>query len=114
MRLPNGNRAVVEVRKLAEYCLNPDSPRGRHKAQVFAMVLGLTAADARTLRTKLLAVARTGDALLGERDTYGQRYTIDFTMVTTVGRATIRSGWIVLRGMREPRLTTCYVAKRKR
>jgi len=62
----------------------------------------------------LLDVARTGNAQIGERDAYGQRYTIDFTMVTTVGRAAVRSGWIVLHGKREPRLTTCYVAKRKR
>ncbi len=114
MRLPNGARAIVDIRKLSEYCLNPDSPRGRHKARVFAVALGLTAADAPKLRTKLRAVARTGEARRGEGDAYGQRYTMDFTMVTAVGSVTIRSGWIVIRGRKEPRLTTCYVKKRKR
>ena len=114
MRLPNGRRAIVDVRKLTDYCLNPDSPRGRHKARVFAATLGLTAADAPKLRARLLEVARAGEAKLGEQDWYGQRYTMYFAMVTAVGKATVRSGWIVIRGTREPRLTTCYVKQRRR
>ena len=113
MRLPNGARALVDVRKLRDYCLNPDSPRGRHKARVFAAALGFTAADAARLRAKLLEVARTGEAKLGELDVYGQRYTVDFDMVSALGTATIRSGWIVIHGRKEPRLTTCYVMRRK-
>lgn len=78
------------------------------------MALGITTADASKLREKLLEVARTGDAQIGELDLYGQRYTIDFAIETTVGKATVRSGWIVLHGKPVPRLTTCYVKKRKR
>ena len=114
MLLPNGEHAIVDLRKLRDYCLNPDSARGRHKARVFATVLGITAADATKLRTKLLEIARTGDAQIGELDLYGQRYTIDFEMEMATGKATIRSGWIVLHGKPVPRLTTCYIKKRKR
>ncbi len=114
MLLPGGERAIVDLRKLRDYCLNPDDPRGRHKAQVFAVALGITAADAPQLRAKLLEAARTKDAQRGELDLYGQRYTIDFELETQVGKATLRSGWIVLHGKRVPRLTTCYVKKRKR
>lgn len=42
MRLPGGEHAVVEIKKLRGYCLNPLHPRGRHKARVFSSVLGLT------------------------------------------------------------------------
>jgi hypothetical protein len=66
------------------------------------------------LRAKLLAIARSGEAKPGELDAYGQRYTIDFAMETAAGTATIRSGWIVLRGKKVRRLTTCYVKQRKR
>lgn len=114
MTLPNRNRAVVDIRKLRDYCLNPDNPRGRHKARVFAASLGLTAVDAAYLRGKLLEAARTEAVKRGELDPYGQRYTIDFEVQTATGRATIRSGWIILRGKRVPRFTTCYVIKRKR
>jgi hypothetical protein len=114
MLLPNGERAIVDLRKLRDYCLNPDSARGRHKARVFAAALGITATEASQLQAKLLEIARTRDAQLGELDFYGQRYTIDFAMETAVGKATVRSGWIVLHGKPAPRLTTCYVTKRKR
>src|SRR5215813_11304575 len=103
MRLPNGERAIVDLRKLRDYCLNPDSPRGRHKARVFAAVLGITATEALQLRAKLLEAARTTDARRGELDLYGQRYTIDFELETQVGKATVRSGWIIVRGKSEPR-----------
>lgn len=114
MLLPNGEYAIVDLRKLRDYCLNPDRARGRHKARVFAAVLGVTAAGAAKLRAKLLEIARTGDAQVGELDLYGQRYTIDFEMETATGKATLRSGWIVLHGKPVPRLTTCYIKKRKR
>ena len=114
MLLPNGERAIVDIRKLRDYCLNPDNPRGKGKARVFASALGLTAADAQSLREKLLEVARAEEAQLGELDMYGQRYTIDFELETEVGKAVVRSGWIILHDEDVPRLTTCYVKKGKR
>ncbi len=97
MRLPNGENAFVDLRKLTEYCLDIDNPRGSHKARVFAAALGITAKDAPELREKLLEVAdTTGSAIAGETDIYGQRYTVDFELTTNVGLAPVRSGWIIL------------------
>jgi hypothetical protein len=45
MSLPNGERAIVDERKLREYCLSAVHPRGRHKARVFASVLGIQQRD---------------------------------------------------------------------
>ncbi len=114
MLLPNGSEAVVDIRKLSDYCLSPDSPRGRHKARAFAAALALTAADATTLQARLLDAAQRIEAQPGEVDEYGQRFTIDFVMETAKGKATVRSGWIVLSGEHVPRFTTCYVKKGKR
>jgi hypothetical protein len=111
VHLPNGDRAIVDIRKLRDYCLNPGSPRGRHKARVFLKALGLTRADASKLRKELLQAARTEEAVLGTRDQYGQRYGIEFLMETEAGSALVHSGWIVLSGTTEPRFTTCYVKK---
>ena len=77
-------------------------------------MLGIVASDAAELRQKLLEIAVSDEAEIGELDLFGQRYTIDFEMKTETGRGNIRSGWIVLRGESAPRLTTCYVKKRKR
>ena len=114
MLLPNGKHAIVDIRKLRDYCLNPDNPRGAAKARVFARALGLTQQNADELRQELLVAAATKDAKAGELDLYGQRYTIDFDIVTDAGEAELRSGWIVLRGESVPRLTTCYVKKKQR
>ena len=48
MKLPNGDRAVIDIAKLRDYCLSPDHLRGRHKARVFAAAQG--AAPATTTR----------------------------------------------------------------
>lgn len=114
MRLPNGDRAIVDIRKLRDYCLNPDNPRGSAKARVFASALEITAKDAPKLRAKLLEIAASEDAETGELDLYGQRYTIDFRMETEGRIADLRSGWIIVRGENIPRLTTCYIKKRKK
>ena len=109
MKLPNPDLAVVELAKLRDYCLNPAHPRGRHKARVFAAALGLTSQDAAMLQGALLGAARTNEVLLGEIDSYGQRYVLDFNMTTGMGTATIRSHWIILLGNDFARLTSCYV-----
>jgi hypothetical protein len=35
MKLPNADRAIVDIVKLRNYCLNPQHPSGRHKAPRF-------------------------------------------------------------------------------
>jgi hypothetical protein len=109
MQLPNGDQAIVDIFKLREYCLNPIHPRGRHKARVFAAVLGLTAADAEQLQRALLDAARSGDAIPNEHDAFGQRYAIDFLMHGPRGAAMVRSAWIVRTDEDTPRLASCYV-----
>jgi hypothetical protein len=74
MQLPNGERGVIPIEKLRDYCLHPTHRVGRHKAHVFESVLGLTAAHAEDLQQRLLAAAPTGEVVLGMRNAYGQRY----------------------------------------
>ena len=109
MKLPDGERAVVDIAKLRDYCLSRTHTRGRHKARVFASRLGLSAVDAEFLRTELLRAAREGDAALGSKDEYGQRYIVDFELDNQGRRAVIRSTWIMRHGESTPRFTSCYV-----
>jgi hypothetical protein len=53
MNLPNGYRAIVDIRKLKAYCLNLRHRHDRNKARVFASV-GIQESDAEELRTALL------------------------------------------------------------
>lgn len=106
MKLPNGERAIVDSRKLREYCLNPDHPRGRNKARVFASA-GIRQADAEELRTALLAAATHAEAQPGAVNPYGQRYIVDFDLIRGDRTVRIRSSWIVRVGEESPRLTSC-------
>jgi hypothetical protein len=108
MKLPNGEHAVVDIRKLQEYCLNRQHLRGRNKARVFESV-GFLETDAGELRAALRAAARLTEARLGAANLYGQRYTVDFDLVRRGRTVRIRSAWIVRTGEDLPRLTSCYV-----
>jgi hypothetical protein len=110
MKLPNGERAIVDIAKLTEYCLNPEHPRGKHKARVFAAALGLTADRADELRSALLEAAVAAEAVVTDQDQYGQRYVVDFTMEGAAGPVLVRSTWITRAGEDFPRLTSCFVA----
>ena len=109
MKLPGGDNAIVDFQKLVGYCLDPEHPRGKHKARVFAQVLGFTAANADELRELLLAAAADEDATRTGSDEYGERFVIEFEASGPGGSGTIRSSWILRAGEDTPRLTSCYV-----
>ena len=106
--LPYAENAVVDIRKLRDYCLSSNHDDGKHKARLFSSILGMTADDAEDLRQILLKVVQTQEARPGRQDAYGQSYTIDFTLEWQNRSATVRSGWIIENDSYIPRLTTCY------
>lgn len=108
MLIPNAQNAVVDIRKLRDYCLNPDHDDGKHKARLFSSILSMTADHAEELRQILLGVVKTHEARLGRQDEFGQRYILDFTLEWQNRSATLRSGWIIEYGSEIPKLTTCY------
>ena len=108
MKVPNAEHAVVDIRKLRDYCLNSTHDDGKHKARLFAAALGMTANDAEELRDALLQAAKTYEAQLGRRDAYGQRYIVDFMHPWRGRQAMIRSAWIIEHDSDIPRLTTAY------
>lgn len=108
MKIPNAEHAIVDIRKLRDYCLNSQSDSGKHKAHQFYVTLGITAADAEALRDILLQAVKTYDVQIGKRDIYGQRYRIDFPLTWKGRQAVIRSGWIIREDSNVPRLVTAY------
>jgi len=108
MLIPNANYAIVDIRKLRDYCLDASHPEGKHKARLFLAVLGMSAEDADELRKILLSVVQTEEAILGRHDGFGQRYTLDFLLEWKESQSIVRSGWIVEDGSSIPRLTTCF------
>lgn len=109
MKLPNGERAFVDVRKLRNYCFNAEHPRGQHKARVFRSALGWTAEKADDIRHRLLEAVLVEDTAFLGADDYGQRYAVDFPVQGLDAIVTIRSLWIIRHGEDFPRFTSCYV-----
>ena len=108
MLIPNAENAIVDVRKLSNYCLNSEHTTGKHKARLFSSILGMTQDDAEQLRQILLLVVKTNPATLGRKDNFGQRYTLDFTLEWQNKRAVVRSAWIIEINSDIPKLTSCY------
>lgn len=106
--IPNAENAVVDIRKLREYCLNSDHSQGKHKARLFSSILGMNPDDAESLREILLEIVKTNEAELGRNDEFGQRYTLDFTLEWQGRSSRVRSGWIIEHNSDFPKLTTCY------
>src|SRR5437868_129641 len=109
MKLPNGDRAVIDAKKLTGYSLDPEHDDGRHKAHLFERLLGLDVGNVDLLLGALEQAALTGEAVASKLDKYGQRYVIDFEFIGPGGTSTIRSAWIVRRGEDFARLVTCFI-----
>jgi hypothetical protein len=107
--LPHPERAVVDLEKIRDYCLNFSHSLGRHKARVFVSALGITSSKAAWLRALFLQAARDREANPGAVDLYGQRYSIDIAIDGPGGSATVRTTWIVRTSEDFARLTSCYV-----
>lgn len=107
--IPNATGAVIDSRKLRDYCLNMEHPRGRHKARVFLAALGLTREDAGFLCARLLEAVLSQAAVEINNDWYGRRFRVDCTLDTGRRAAQVRSLWIVRWDENVPRFTSCYV-----
>jgi hypothetical protein len=109
MRLPQAGSAILDVRKLTQYCLDPTHPRGRHKARVFRAVLDLAAADANWLRRAILDGVQTTDAIELANDMHGRRWQADVSVSRHGRQAVVRTLWIMRTGEAVPRFVTCWV-----
>jgi hypothetical protein len=108
-RLPYRDQAMLDLRKIEDYCLNPIHPRGRHKARVFREALSIQRGDASWLRDVLLEAARSGEAVQDGEDAWGTCWRVDATIGRQRRSAVVRTIWIVRFGGSVPRFVTCWV-----
>ena len=109
VQVPNAERAILDIRKIAEYCLSPVHPRGRHKARVFRDALELNQDDAGWLQAALLDGLRRGEAIELSSDDLGGRWRVDVPVTRHGKSAVVRTVWIVRSGEQGPRFVTCWV-----
>ena len=84
-RLPRGDQAALDIRKIEDYCLSPAHPRGRHKA------------------------ARDGEASELAAGAWGSNWRVDVTVERHGRSAVVRTIWIVQSGQNFPSFVTCWV-----
>jgi len=109
MKLPNAEKAIIDDRKIKDYCLNPEHPRGKHKAKVFQRSLGVTSENSLELINQIRNGIMQTDCLKGDLDDHGQRFTVDVEVVINRKKAVVRTGWILKKNEDQPVFTTCYV-----
>ncbi len=106
MKLPNGDRAVVEPEKVRNYLLSPTHPVGRFKAAYFAQ-FGYSQDSWELLCTELATVAAQGQVLEGKFSRFGNKFEIAATLVGPSGASvSIVTVWIVRHGEDVPKFVT--------
>ena len=109
MKLPNGDCAIVDDAKLLDYVLNPAHPVGRHHAELFRRLLGITRDHYLILRNALLEGASNQEVQPGQESRYGQKYEMRIPFGGPQGTKVILAVWLIEAGDDRPRLVTCYV-----
>ena len=90
--------------------MSESQPSARQaQSPCFVTALEVTADNAEELKQAILSAVIIEEAVPTERDEYGQRYVVDFSMSRQGKEAIVRSSWIVRSGEDYPRLTSCYV-----
>jgi len=111
MKLPNADAVFIDLNKLRNYSLNQKHDRGKHKARLFAAILGLEQADAEILRALILEALQTYDTIPTTADEYGQQYVMDFPIARNENTATVRTVWLIRSTETFPRLVSCYILR---
>ena len=106
VNLPNAHLALVEREKITDYLLNPAHPDNGGKASFF-LSLGFKRHDWQPFSRALCDLARTAQVAKTIDSPHGRKYILDACIESPSGRtATVRSVWIVDRGVEVPRLVT--------
>jgi hypothetical protein len=113
VKLRNPHLAIVDRRKVLDYLLNEAHPDNGGKARFFGL-LGYSREDPDPLVRALQDVAEHGDVVSSAESAHGQKYVVDGLMSghTQESRQwSIRTVWIIDRGVDAPRLVTAYPGK---
>lgn len=103
------NQVDIDIRKLKDYCLNPDHPLGKHKARLFYSKLGLKRKNAEVLKNMISERIREAEIKFEFEDKYGKRYSAEIRLYINNKAAYVKTIWIIKKGEEIPSLVTCYI-----
>lgn len=109
------SKIQIDFRKLTEYALNKDNPKGYHKAFMFEQHLGFNLENYQILLEQIEAKILDSDVQFQFEDEHGKRYQIDIDIqgVLPQQQEIVRTGWIIKPNSDTARLVTLYVRKKQ-
>lgn len=110
---PRFENVEIDRRKISEYAMNPDHPRGQHKLEVINSATGLTAKDTDLIETQIRDGVKNGTPVAGKDDQYGRRWSVDVPVTGPAGTMTVRTAWIIEPGSDQPRLVTISIPPKR-
>jgi filamentous hemagglutinin len=105
---------VIDPRKLTDYALDPENPKGKDKARIFQKHLGYTKENYQLLIDQINQRVLDAEAIPQNEDRYGVRYQIDLEITGIEAQQVeiVRTGWLIPPDSRQARLTTLYIPTR--
>ncbi|MDR1669653.1 MAG: hypothetical protein LBR76_06825 [Oscillospiraceae bacterium] len=110
--LPNGDKAVIPIKKLTQYSL--DFEKEPNKAAAFKSALGYTKETADKLIDNIHSNISKFSTTSKGNNGFGDIYEIIMQLTGVNGKtANVLTGWIIEKGTDFPRLTSAYVTKKR-
>ena len=109
MKLPNFEKAIIDIEKLRDYCLSFEHPVGKHKALMFKKKLNFSFADSYKLKDEIADAVSKNEAHETFSDEYGKRFFVDVKIVNFDKSEMVRTLWIVKKNENFPRFISCYI-----
>ncbi|HEY9828493.1 MAG TPA: hypothetical protein V6D19_23890 [Stenomitos sp.] len=106
MKIPNGDRAIIEPAKLTEYLLNTEHKRGGAKAKLL-LYFGYSSENWQQLESDIRKFHLDTDVNMIKETAYGVRYEITANLRTPTNRQLlVKTVWQIDTGTDFPRLIT--------
>jgi hypothetical protein len=108
MKLPNADKAVIDLDKIALYLLNVDHPQGGSKARLLSS-LGYSVEQCQQLEGDIRHMHLSEEVVAVRQTLWGVRYEIVAPLTAPLGDTVMfRSVWQIDLGTDVPRLITMY------
>lgn len=108
------SEVIIDPRKLTDYALDLENPKGKDKALMFQRHLGYTKENYQILLDQINDLILDAEATPQSEDQFGTRYQVDLEIqgIEPQQIETVRTGWLISPNSQQAKLTTLYVAKR--
>ena len=108
------DEVIIDPRKLTDYALDLDNPKGKDKAVMFQRHLGFVKDNYQILLDQIYNLVLDADAIPQNEDQFGMRYRIDLQIqgIEAEQIEIVRTGWLVPPNSKQARLTTLYITRR--